>query len=218
MDGRTAVTHEEFAASFTPEKYMLGELSDAERDRFEEHYFECAECAEAIRSLSQFRAGAKLIEQEQPAREDSKNNTVSWWQGWWRRPQLGVAGALAAVAFAAVLGYQNAQLRTQLQPQTVESLVLRPTTRGEAQTLPSRQVGPFVLLEADLPSASGRLTWNVRSENGKAVLEGAGPAPQPGSSWKLLVPAAQIPDGHHMLTVRSNSGDEWLFRFQTGPR
>ena len=33
------------------ERYMLGELSPAEREKFEEHYFNCTECAEDVRDF-----------------------------------------------------------------------------------------------------------------------------------------------------------------------
>lgn len=38
------------------EKYVLGELSDAERDAFEEHYLVCTECFEHVQMLTTVRA------------------------------------------------------------------------------------------------------------------------------------------------------------------
>ena len=218
MNGSVSMTHEEFAAELTAEKYILGELTGVARDRFEEHYFECAECAETVRLLSQLRAGAREIQPvENSAFEDSTSKRNPWWRGWWTRPHISLAGALAAFAFAAVIGFQNVQLRNQLVPQTVESLVLRPETLGEVPVLTPQHAGSFILLEADLPSASGRLNWTIQSKEG-ATLEGGGPAPQPGLSWKLLLPSTQLQTGEHTLSVRSSTGDEWMFRFETGAR
>ena len=35
-------------------KYVLGELSPAQREEYEEHYFDCAECAVDIKALATF--------------------------------------------------------------------------------------------------------------------------------------------------------------------
>ena len=36
------------------ERYLLGEMSDADRDRYEQHFFSCAECAENVRTTAAF--------------------------------------------------------------------------------------------------------------------------------------------------------------------
>jgi hypothetical protein len=41
------------------EKYLLNELSSPERDEFEEHYFDCRECAEDLRATAAFLDGAQ---------------------------------------------------------------------------------------------------------------------------------------------------------------
>jgi hypothetical protein len=216
MTGRISVTHEECAESFIVEKYILCELSAVERDDFEEHYFDCPECAEAVRRLSQLRAGTQAI---MCGRVEEASSRWQQLQSWWsRRQPLGVqpalAGALAALCLTAVVGYQNLELRNQLRPQSVQSVFLAPATRGELPLVRSQATGPFVLLEADLPTASGKLTWSVRSGDGKVALDGAGPAPEPGLSFKVLLPADKLQAGEYALTVRSDSGNEWLFRFR----
>src|SRR5258707_2182567 len=40
----------EFIRSKTPERYLRGELDDAEQETFEEHYFDCTQCAQLIRA------------------------------------------------------------------------------------------------------------------------------------------------------------------------
>lgn len=53
----------------TTERYLLGELTDAERDSFEEHYFECPACAEDLRcgdefiqhAIDEFRTGETSV-------------------------------------------------------------------------------------------------------------------------------------------------------------
>lgn len=221
MTGRAFVTHQECIDSLTAERYVLGELSSVERDRFEEHYFECPECAEAIRCLSQLRDGARAEPSSEVESselwESAGSRLRRLWSGW-LRPQMAAAGALALALFTVITGYQNVQLRNQLRPQSVQSILLRPETRGEMVYVRSQPAGRFLMLEADLPGASGNLAWSLRTGDGRTVMEGVGPVPEPGLSFKLLVPAAQLHTGDYTLLVRSDAGKEWIFRFQTGAR
>jgi len=221
MTGRVSVTHEEWVESFTAEKYILNELTTAQRDEFEEHYFDCPECAESVRLLSQLKTGAQLALSSQTAAVEVKKSRSSWtpeWLNWWIRPQPALVGALAAFSLAGVIGYQNVQLKNQLRPQMVQSIILLPATRGELPTVHTTAAGQFVLLEADVPSASGNLTWELRSSSSKLVAEGRGPAPDPGLSFKVMLPTEQIPADEYRLIVRSDAGREWLFKFRAGPR
>src|SRR5215203_870808 len=104
MTGRVVVTDQECDQSMTAEKYILGELSAAERDRFEDHYFECPECAEAIRGLSQLREGTRTGLCRPPESPSAAAGLGSTWLRLLRdsslRPQAAVA--LAALALAAI--------------------------------------------------------------------------------------------------------------------
>lgn len=42
-------------------KYMLGELAQAERDSFEEHYFDCSECALDVQAAAAFADNARNV-------------------------------------------------------------------------------------------------------------------------------------------------------------
>ena len=44
------------------ERYLLGELTDAERDQFEEHFFDCSACADDVRGTP-LPAGARELRQ-----------------------------------------------------------------------------------------------------------------------------------------------------------
>ena len=53
-------------------KYVLGELSQAQRDEYEEHYFDCAECAVDIKALATFADTAREV-----LRQEKANNLAS---------------------------------------------------------------------------------------------------------------------------------------------
>jgi anti-sigma factor RsiW len=41
------------------EMYLLGELPNSQREEYEEHYFDCADCAEDIMDAVAFMEGAR---------------------------------------------------------------------------------------------------------------------------------------------------------------
>jgi hypothetical protein len=99
--------HSEAVRLMATERYILGELSPETREAFEEHFFECQECALDV------RAGAALIDEAKqqlleqvPARATASPKPPPPRRDWfsWLRP------AFAVPVFAALLvvvGYQN---------------------------------------------------------------------------------------------------------------
>src|ERR1700680_2060316 len=97
--------HSESIRLMAAEKYLLGELSPDLREQFEEHFFDCQECALDV------RAGAALVEHSkvvlsEPVAESPVRVRVPSNPGWfaWLRPAL-VVPALAVLL--ALIMYQN---------------------------------------------------------------------------------------------------------------
>ena len=59
--------HAEATSTQAPDRYLLGELSAAEADAFEEHYFDCAECADDLRAGMQLMSGGRSLAREAKA-------------------------------------------------------------------------------------------------------------------------------------------------------
>ena len=96
--------HNEALQSQACEKYLLGELSPALRDAYEEHYFSCSECALHLRSAAEFLSATREIFASTPAASSAQSpiRTSGWFA--WLKP------AFALPAFAVLLlfiGYQN---------------------------------------------------------------------------------------------------------------
>jgi hypothetical protein len=215
------MTHEEAVEKRTAERYILGELAEPERDQFEEHFFECIDCADDIRTLSLLKEGTRAVGPASPVPARAAEQVRSWtekWTLWWFRPGLAFATIGALAATASFTSWQNLQLRQQVGPQSVSSVMLRPETRGVASQVDVSQTGTFILLEADLPGASGRLTWQVQdTRDSHKVGEGSGAAPEAGASFKVLLPSSSMDAGTYRLTVRSSDGTKiWTFPFRSG--
>ena len=76
--------------------YLLGDLSDAERDAFESHYFDCSVCSADVRAGAvMFAAGKELVKSE-PSRFRRAPMKIKW-----------LITSAAAVVLAFVLGTQR---------------------------------------------------------------------------------------------------------------
>jgi Putative zinc-finger len=90
------------------EKYVLGELPGDLRDEFEEHYFDCSQCAQDVQSMTAFVAASRAIFEEtsqaRPVTPAHVEQPAA--RGWfaWLRPAIAVP---AMAALAAVLIFQN---------------------------------------------------------------------------------------------------------------
>ena len=64
--------HAEATAANAVDRYLLGELSAAEADALEEHYFDCVDCAEELRVGMRFMNGGRGLAREAAAPETAK--------------------------------------------------------------------------------------------------------------------------------------------------
>jgi hypothetical protein len=60
------MTHEEAIENFVAEGYLLGELTEAEGDAFEKHYFDCVSCFEDVVAGLQLITGVREMEKNRP--------------------------------------------------------------------------------------------------------------------------------------------------------
>ncbi len=86
-------------------KYVLGELSQVQRDEYEEHYFDCAECAVDIKALATFADTAREVLRQEKASQFAID-TVPARGGWlrWFQPIVAVP---AFAALLLIIAYQN---------------------------------------------------------------------------------------------------------------
>ena len=95
--------HNEALESEACTKYLLGELSPALRDAYEEHYFSCSECTVQLRSAAEFLAASREIFVQTPAAAAQQSVRPRGWFAWFKP-----AFAIPAFALLLVLiGYQN---------------------------------------------------------------------------------------------------------------
>lgn len=204
------MNHHDAARLSLVEKYLLDELPPELRDEFEEHYFDCQECAADVRATAVFLDTAKEELKTFPAEKPSAELVRKSWLSWVWTPAF-VVPALAACLLA--IAYQNvvifprfrsalAELRA---PQILPSLSLvgGNSRGGTTPSITVQGAAPFLLL-VDIPtqdrfssytcllySPSGSLAWHlqVSAESAKDTVS-------------IRVPAAQRIAGIYTLVVR----------------
>ncbi len=100
------MTHQQIQDNDVIEQYVLQRLSPAERQAFQEHYFECDECFEQTKVAARFIAGVREASKSGALAPDRAKTATSssWWppavffQGWaraWALPALAICLMLA---------------------------------------------------------------------------------------------------------------------------
>ena len=186
------------------ERYLLDELDPELRGEFEEHFFDCSECALDVRAGAQFVAHSKTVLAERPeptpVRGIPNRRPVGWFA--WLRPAF-AAPVLALLL--AVVGYQNLVTYPHLnQPQVLPSASVNFGTWGAGGPAAAVPEGKGLLLFVRIPpdGAYVRYAADLYSPGGK--LEGSFTiVPSPGQDqWPVIVPGIHREAGTYTMSVR----------------
>jgi hypothetical protein len=198
--------HREAVDTLASERYILGEMSEVERDAFEEHFFDCQICADDVLVADRMRTGvraglAKPAAAAAPSRRLQTSVVIPW---------------AAAATLALVAGYQTlrpaAPGGTLSAPIALAPLTLRPATRGDEPTI-NAAPGGVVTLAVDLGAARSdrTLTYQIRGERGELSGSGSAAAPSAGAPLLLLIPASVFATpGRYTLTLGNAGGSQFL--------
>ncbi|MFY9802448.1 MAG: hypothetical protein WA211_14130 [Candidatus Acidiferrales bacterium] len=198
------------------ERYVLGELSRDLRAQYEEHFFDCAACAEELRLAATFVENARVVLEAEPVTLPSfapaitaRRPASSGWFAGLLRPSVAVPVFALLLLFA---GYQSLiviphlkSAGTQLQPQTLQSYsLITADSRGGAPltiTAPANKpfslyidippAKPFPLYVCELVDASGATEYSLNISSQEAQ-----------NSVQLLLPPATLRPGSYTLVVR----------------
>jgi Putative zinc-finger len=200
------------------ERYFLGEMSRAEREAFEDHYFGCSDCATDIKSTAALMDNAREIFRTEFAAQAACAQQRSAGAGWfaWMRP----AYAMAAVALLVfVIGYQNLVTIPDARRRGTESSAMALTSyslvsagsRGGNDlnfNVPANH--PFGLY-VDIPSNAKYSSYvaDVQTESGASKFSVRISADQAKETVQLLIPPSVLASGRYNLVIRgSNAADQ----------
>lgn len=208
------MNHSEAVQQMASERYLLDELSPDARDAFEEHMFDCPECALDVRAGAMFVDEAKIqlpavssATEESQRPKEKRTNLFPWW-----RPAFAV---LVFAGLLIVVGYQNLvtipALHTEAdQPRIVPNAPLYGTTRGGADAVISADRAHGISLPIDIPVETGisnyaSYEFDLFDPQGKRVWSGsvtsaaqrAGRDPE----VSVVIPGSMLETGTYSLSV-----------------
>ena len=198
------------------ERYLLGELNRAARDEFEEHFFDCKECALDVHAAALFVEQSKVVLAEKPEQVGAAlpaTGPVPAKPGWlaWLRPAVVVP---VMVILLTVIGYQNLVIYPQMQqalksPQVLPWASVNVGTYGsEGPVITTRPREGFLLFvrippesgyshyRAELYNPGGKLEWSL------TIPVASGKETSAQDQWPVQVPGANREAGSYTLTIR----------------
>jgi hypothetical protein len=198
------MSHEQAVSKQVPERYLLAELSQEEREAFEGHYFDCPACFEQVQLGAEFLRHSRDVLDPEPEK--------SWLAralGDLRRP----APVFACAALMLAIGmsvYQQSAIASLKAPRLESRYVLTGQAKGggSAKLLRvSRKAGlslkveflrkpEFASYQAQIVAASGTV---------KAIL--AVPASSADDSLTISLPADALDAGAYSVVVYGLSSD-----------
>jgi hypothetical protein len=203
--------HETAIQTKASERYAIGDLSSSERDAFEEHFSDCSRCLDDVSLASTFAANAKAVFRERShARPALPNSFLQWL---FARP----IPAFAAIAFAAVIGYQNMVVipETKAPRAAVASLALDGETRA---ALPRVKTADALRVQMpfDRPGIAGitgalMVPVELMDTLGNSVSKGPVAAPAPNQPLDLYFPVRLNP-GRYTVVVRADKAGQEIAR------
>src|SRR5258708_7073293 len=188
-------------------KYVLGELSQVQRDEYEEHYFDCAECAVDIKALATFADTTREVLRQEREKQAAKELVPA--RGGWLRWLQPVVAVPAFAALLLIVAYQNTVTIPQAKnaPSRAvteiygQSFLLQPsdTRRGNEAIVNEAplEVRPNegFLLQLDFnPTASfPAYLCQLQDSSGRVLQQFAVPPPKVKHEFHLPPPARFIP-------------------------
>jgi hypothetical protein len=200
--------HDESIRLMAAEKYLLGELTPESREQFEEHFFDCQDCALEVRAGAAFVEHSKVVLAEPDTVSSARGPVpVPARPGWfaWLRPAF-VVPVLAALLV--VVGYQNLVTYPRLQqaaatPQILPWASINVSTRGASTTQISPHVGEGFHLLVNIPPESryASYTFDLSSPSGRLEWSRTIPAASSDEARSIYVPGANQEQGVYKLAV-----------------
>ena len=217
--------HTEAIDTGAAERYALGEMNESERDQYEEHFFDCPDCADEVKAATLFLENAKAVVREDHVSSETEDlervaaarmyraaaerpRWTAWKALFWPMP-LGAAAALVAL-----LGGPTAYLAFFKVPQLERTIAadqaLQPApsyflsvSRSEPPVVTVQEHERRVILTLSKSSDQSFPFYRceVKDSSGRALLSNVVPAPPQQDELQILLHTEKLPAGAYVLAV-----------------
>ena len=197
------MTHQQALDTMAAERYLLEEMTEVEKHEFEDHFFDCGDCAEEVRRGELIRLEVRRA-QPQP-RRNAGLSLASSKRPVWQRSSVIVPWAVAAT-LALTTGYQSLvtmpSLRQANSPQSLSPVMLREATRGAVPVVNLTPGQRFATLGIDVMTSAQEVRYDLLDQTEATILSGRTPTPPAGAPLFLLIPTDELRAGPHKLILR----------------
>jgi anti-sigma factor RsiW len=228
--------HKEAVRLNAAEKYLMGEMAEAQREEYEEHYFDCVACATELKATVAFLESAKDVVRQQvllpvaanvASAEAGRDRVERGAPGgekrggffaWLAQPVF--AGAACAVLLGAVAlaGYQNAVTIPQLKESLAEAnaisipnhfSLLAAGARGEGEVEVAVRPNEKFDLDVDFPVMPLATGFVAQIQDALGNIRFAQPvsSEQAKSTVSVNVPGGVLPAGRYNLVILAQGTD-----------
>ncbi len=192
------------------EKYLLNELDPEARDQFEQHFFDCQQCAFDIRAASEFvELTKRVLAEEHDAVPVPVRKPVRGWRAWLETALRPAIAAPALALLLLVVGYQNLITLPQMMeaansPQVLGWTSINVSTRGDSVPKVTAEPGKSFMLFVNIPPQQGyaRYTFDLLNSAGQREWTLTVPAESATDALAVRVPGAKRAAGVYTLAVR----------------
>lgn len=189
------------------ERYLLEELTDTERDAFEEHYFDCSECAEELRYGSEFiEYGQKVIQKDKLS---ASVRAGSWFGGKMAWPAAAVITlALAAGTYHQITSHNIDHVEKVSDLATLALTDARKGPLGAAMVIsPSQTLRLRFMVPPDV-KAQGFASYEamLKTDSGKELVHKIS-SKELSDQVEWLLPAGSLQSGSYSVTIRAFTAD-----------
>jgi Putative zinc-finger len=205
------MNHQDALQEMAVERYLLGELSGASLDSFEEHLFECSECATDVKTGATFIDGART-ELSFPRRVAAAQvERAPKWSSWFTSPWI-LTPALAACLL--VLAFQMFVIRPRMKlevaraqaPAVLNPLVLANAGPRGGDSIPqivAPEHGSFVV-SLDVPTAGGLSGYrcSLVAPDGSVVWQTAVSPEQARDALLINMPTDKVKEGLNVFLIQ----------------
>jgi hypothetical protein len=207
------MNHQDAVQEMAVERYLLGELTGASLDNFEEHLFECSECTADVKSGATFIDAART-ELGSPRRVTAPRvESARRWTSWFTSPWI-LGPALAACLL--VLSFQTFVLQPHMKlevaraqtPAVLNPLVLANAgARGDSiPEITAPEHGSFVI-SLDVPTARGFSSYrcSLHAPDGSMLWQTTISPEQARDALLINMPTDKTKEGLNILLVQGLS-------------
>jgi hypothetical protein len=198
-----AMNHEQAVRSQAVERYVLGELTQEEREAFEGHYFDCSACFEQVKLSAQFLRHAREVLDPEP-----EKGWLARMLGDLRRPAFAFASAMLVCAIGMGV-YQQSVIGDLKAPRIESRYVLRGQPKGRAGKVVKVSRREKLALTVDFVRKPEFTSYQaqIEAESGKVKVSLPVPVAVDEDSVTISLPANTLDAGEYSMVVYGLAAD-----------